>query len=258
MSKHIILTRLFLLALSIAVYWSVWNWRFALLIIVTIGYHEQSHINAMNWLGIKNKGWFAIPLLGGCAISIEEYKTEAENAFVSIMGPVGGLLMSAVGVGIYYLTHNPFWAAATFFVALINLFNLLPVNPLDGGQLVRSMTFSFGRKIGLAFLIVSMTIGTLIVIKTKIWLLALVLVFGGMGLYIELRYSFDWWMYERSCKKAGVEPAKIEDYGKEPMNKWQLLMTSVAYLSTGGLLFLILKLMVDVKGLIPAVQYLFK
>jgi Zn-dependent protease len=59
-----------------------------------------------------------------------------EDAFIGIMGPVFGTIGGLACVGIYYLTKAPFWAVLAYINFSINLFNLLPMAPLDGGWIV--------------------------------------------------------------------------------------------------------------------------
>mgnify|MGYP000597257715 FL=1 len=60
------------------------------------------------------------------------------------MGPIWGLVLSIGVFGLYYVTSNPLFAAASSWMALINLVNLIPINPLDGGRILKSLALSVG------------------------------------------------------------------------------------------------------------------
>jgi Zn-dependent protease len=73
-----------------------------------------------------------------------------------LAGPLTGAVLAA-GTGLlYFATRNGALAAAAAWMALVNLFNLLPVVPLDGGRVVKSITCSIGSRTGLGALIAGM------------------------------------------------------------------------------------------------------
>ena len=49
------------------------------------------------------------------------------------MGPVFGAIFSVVCAGIYFATGNTFWAVLGSWAFFVNLLNLAPTVPLDGG-----------------------------------------------------------------------------------------------------------------------------
>lgn len=131
-----------LAAASFAAYAYVWTWQFAAVIMFALFVHESGHVWAMKRVGIPTKGFFFIPFIGGAAVPAGAMVTRENEAFVSLLGPLWGIA-SAVAIGaIYPLTHDPLFAGAASWIAFINLLNLLPVLPLDGGRLMRAIVFS--------------------------------------------------------------------------------------------------------------------
>ncbi|MGZ5313155.1 MAG: site-2 protease family protein, partial [Solirubrobacterales bacterium] len=55
-------------------------------------------------------------------------------------GPVLGSLATLVPLGIWLATGNEFWQALAFVGFFLNLFNLLPVVPLDGGRAMAALS----------------------------------------------------------------------------------------------------------------------
>ena len=78
------------------------------------------------------------------------------------MGPTFGLLMSIISLLAFWATENPFFAGLAAFNALLNLFNLLPILPLDGGHILKSISFSMNSLMGLAACIAGAAIGVYI------------------------------------------------------------------------------------------------
>jgi len=122
--------------------WSLlYSWQFAFVLIGTIVFHEYGHLRAMRYAGMKTKGMYLIPFVGGVAIG-ERAKTQWQEVYISMMGPVFGLFMSVLFYLAYLLTENNFIGLTASISALINIFNLLPIYPLDGGHVLKAMVFS--------------------------------------------------------------------------------------------------------------------
>jgi Zn-dependent protease len=60
-------------------------------------------------------------------------RSVVEDAYIGIMGPVFGTLAGFACAGIYLATGARFWIVLAQVNFMINLFNLLPMAPLDGG-----------------------------------------------------------------------------------------------------------------------------
>ena len=59
---------------------------------------------------------------------------------MGLAGPVLGTLGSAACILVWHVTGNDLWRALAFTGFFLNLFNLLPVVPLDGGRAMAAMT----------------------------------------------------------------------------------------------------------------------
>jgi membrane-associated protease RseP (regulator of RpoE activity) len=73
-------------------------------------------------------------------------------------------------------------------MALINLFNLLPVVPLDGGRVVKSITCSIGSRTGLAAVIAGMLLGAVLAFTADLWIFVIVIPLGILD-YAHDRYQ---------------------------------------------------------------------
>lgn len=118
---------------------------------VAIGWHESGHVWAMRKVGVPTRGFYFIPFLGGVAIADGGYATLRDKVIVAIMGPIWGMGLCFITWIAYLITDNPFLGVAAYWQALLNLFNLMPANPLDGGQVFRCVLVSFGKKVADAF-----------------------------------------------------------------------------------------------------------
>jgi Zn-dependent protease len=112
--------------------WSLqFGWLFAVGIVVLIFIHESGHAIAGKALGHKIGPMVFVPGMGAF-VAIGRARNIVEDAHIGIMGPVFGTLGGIVCLVIYQIVHDPFWLALAHFNFFINLFNLLPMPPLDG------------------------------------------------------------------------------------------------------------------------------
>lgn len=131
---------LFSMLLSAGVYWTLWGWKFAIGIVLSIYVHEMGHVQALQRYGIKATAPMFIPGLGA-VIRLKQYPaTPREDARVGLAGPLWGLGASLTAYAVYLATNIGVWGAIGHFGAWVNLFNLLPVWQLDGGRGFRALT----------------------------------------------------------------------------------------------------------------------
>ena len=83
---------------SVAGYAWLFSLEFALMIIACLVVHEYGHVRAMKYFGIKTKGIYLIPFVGGLAVSDEKITTRWQDVVISLMGPAFGLITSVLGV----------------------------------------------------------------------------------------------------------------------------------------------------------------
>lgn len=96
--------------------------------------HEYGHVLAMNCLGMGPARIYIIPFLGGLAKAQREPKSEWHGVLVSLAGPAFGLIAMIPFVAVGLALRSPEWLMGAFFIAMINLVNLLPAPPLDGSK----------------------------------------------------------------------------------------------------------------------------
>jgi Zn-dependent protease len=252
--KALKMTKVGLAAASFAGYAAFYNWKFAVLLMAAVGFHESGHVWAMKRMGIKTKGFYFLPFIGGAAIAEEQYKTYGENAYISIMGPVWGMLMAGAAAGLYVATGMPMLAAAAAWMATLNLFNLLPITPLDGGQLMRAIAFSLHKNVGLVFLAISLLLAGFVMWEMRIGLFVLILAVGALELAFEVRNRIKLHKYERGeIRKYLLPSAMLDNNGQvkkypDAMGGGKLALTVLAYVGTLAGLFAILFSMKGIAG----------
>jgi len=181
--------KIILAGASFASYSFLFSWKFALLLMVALSIHESGHVFAMRQHGIKTKGFYFIPFIGGAAVAEEAFPSRSVEAYVALMGPVWGFFTAVAPAIVYWFTGNPLFAAAAGWIAMFNLFNLLPISPLDGGRVAKSLAFSVGTGTtsGYIFLGIGIVLCFALAVFTKMVLFAIILVAGTFELISEFR-----------------------------------------------------------------------
>ncbi len=107
--------------------------------------HELGHLFFAKIIKVKTKGFYFIPFFGGAALVDNPYE-RWKDFFVAIGGPIFSTILSLVllFICIKYDSSSLFLYSVTLF--LINLLNLLPIYPLDGGRMVVAIGMSITDK----------------------------------------------------------------------------------------------------------------
>ena len=125
---------------SIGAYTLIWGWRFAVGFVLLLLVHELGHVIQLRREGIKASAPMFIPFLGAVVAMRELPKDAAAEARVGLAGPVLGSLGALVPLGIHALGGGELFKALAFVGFFLNLFNLLPVLPLDGGRAMAALS----------------------------------------------------------------------------------------------------------------------
>jgi Zn-dependent protease len=175
---------------SLAAYSWFFSFQFALALIACLVFHEYGHIRAMRYFSMQTKGIYLIPFVGGLALTDQKINTRWQDVVISIMGPTFGLILSCACLLGYWFTGSPFLAGLAVFNALLNLFNLLPILPLDGGHILKSISFSMNSKIGLVACVLGAALGVFVSYRLGLALLGFLLLIGSLEIFFEWRTRF--------------------------------------------------------------------
>ncbi|HLI07979.1 MAG TPA: site-2 protease family protein [Ktedonobacteraceae bacterium] len=126
---------------SVAIYAFFFGWPFAIGLVAMLFIHEMGHALVMKLKGIPVGGLIFVPMLGAAVIMRNMPRNARDEAEVGIAGPIAGAL--AAGVCLFLAQQSPgvqtIWAPLAYFGFFINLFNLIPVVPFDGGRIVAAI-----------------------------------------------------------------------------------------------------------------------
>lgn len=129
--------------LSIGAYALIFPVWFAVGFVVLIWVHEMGHVLQLKREGIPASAPMFIPFLGAFVAMKQMPKNALVEARVGLAGPVLGTLGALGALGLFAWTQQPLLLALAYVGFFLNLINLLPVLPLDGGRAVGALSPAF-------------------------------------------------------------------------------------------------------------------
>ena len=126
--------------ISILVYQFSFGWMGSLGFVLLILVHELGHVVANIHYGLRASPPIFIPYVGA-VINLRQNPPNARvEAIIGIAGPVAGAIASLLVFAIYLTTGSQLALVLSWFGFTMNLFNLLPVPPLDGGRVAAAVS----------------------------------------------------------------------------------------------------------------------
>ncbi|MDT7802186.1 MAG: hypothetical protein QOI78_5619 [Actinomycetota bacterium] len=125
--------------ISIAAYTTLWGWRYAVGFVLLIFVHEMGHVVALRRRGIKAGAPVFLPFLGAFVSMKEMPQSVYVEAETALAGPVIGTLGAFGVLAVSHYNGSGLLRDLAFTGFLLNLFNLLPALPLDGGRVAGAL-----------------------------------------------------------------------------------------------------------------------
>ncbi len=192
--KVLKLQTLISMAIYLWMYALIYGWKFAAAFVYLIFIHEMGHTYAARKLKLPVSPAIFIPFVGAAIAMKETPKNAKDEAYVAYMGPVFGLLAFLPAFPLYFYSHDPFWALVIFLGGLVNLFNLIPITPLDGGRIAAG-------------------------ISTKLWALGLIMLLGYsiysisvLGFIITAIGAMEWYRIYKQQKNLVNDEMEVASY----------------------------------------------
>jgi Zn-dependent protease len=168
---------------SVAAYALLWGWQFGVGLVLLLLVHEMGHVLEARRQGLPTSAPMFIPFLGAFITMKQMPENAWREAQVALAGPIIGSLGAAAAWGLGEAIDSEFLVALAFVGFLLNLFNLLPIVPLDGGRAVAALHPAIWL-VGLAGL-------AALVFVAPNPILLIILVLGGLELWQRWRTRTD-------------------------------------------------------------------
>lgn len=164
------------LVLFIGAFYLIFKWDFTYILVLAgvLLLHEIGHYLAMRVFKYKDLGIFFIPLLGAFSSGSKTNISQKQNVIILLSGPLPGVI---IGLILYYYglrDENEFLIRTSNIFIFLNLFNLLPIMPLDGGRIIKSMIFENNEIINKIFIFISIAVLTLYSLSSHSYFLLII------------------------------------------------------------------------------------
>lgn len=117
------------------------GWKIGIVFVLMILVHELGHFLTWRNFGVNAALPVFIPGLGAF-VSAPPTGTPAQNVAAALAGPIFGVAAAAVCWGYAFALGEPslapqarFWTGCAYIGFFLNLFNLIPIPPFDGGAI---------------------------------------------------------------------------------------------------------------------------
>jgi Zn-dependent protease len=120
--------------ISIAAYALAFGWPFAVGFVLLLFVHEMGHVIQLRREGVEASAPVFIPFVGAVIAAKSMGENAAAEARVGLAGPILGTVGTLIPLAIWLATGSDLWRALSYIGFFINLINLMPVLPLDGGR----------------------------------------------------------------------------------------------------------------------------
>jgi Zn-dependent protease len=142
------------------------DWTLVLVLTGVVVFHEFGHFAAMKIYKYQDLGIFFIPLLGAYVSGKKQDVSQTQSAIILLAGPIPGIFL---GIILHFLSVQfdlEFWEKVAWIMIFLNVLNLLPVYPLDGGQLLHRLFLDDYNILGKIFVILSAALMSWIAISS--------------------------------------------------------------------------------------------
>ena len=181
--------------LFVAIGWPLFGLEYTVIILAVILFHEGGHWAAMKAFGYRNPHITLLPLLGGVTIGHETDPGAAKRLWVSLAGPLPGIILGWAMVVFISAEANvdlyAQWLLPTIIVLLfINYLNVLPIPPLDGCHVVKALLPPEWVFVQIVVVFMGVLIGSYVAYLLDFWPLALIAalqLFAVKGLWLDAK-----------------------------------------------------------------------
>jgi Zn-dependent protease len=190
----------------------------ALMIVFVLFIHELGHIIAYRMIGQPWGRMMFLPFLGAIAIPKLPFEKQSQLVFSALMGPGFSLLLAiACYAALQFNAHPVDYKFPLIWLGLltvgINALNLVPIEPLDGGVVLRSILARLTKSYARLFLVV------------------LSLGFVALGVYFSIAILV---MFGAIALAFNIKP-RIIDEGLVPLTRSQIAFGGTAFVGISGI-----------------------
>jgi Zn-dependent protease len=127
------------MAVSVVAYAFIFGWWYAVGFVALIAIHELGHLVVLRSMGVKVSMPTFIPFMGAFVKMQSKPRSVAQEAIGALAGPAVGTLGALATFELSHVFNSPLLRALAYTGFFLNLFNLVPALPLDGGRVAGAL-----------------------------------------------------------------------------------------------------------------------
>ncbi|MBI3517910.1 MAG: hypothetical protein HY062_00950 [Bacteroidetes bacterium] len=163
------------------------NISYVAAVLVVLMIHEFGHFFAMKAFNYSNVKLFVLPLLGAYVSGKKSTISQRQMTVVILAGPVPGIIIGfCLSVYATFYPNEQLSMLGNIFL-LLNVFNLLPFMPLDGGRLLETLFINHNHTIRVVFTIISIMALAIVAVLTKSLIFLIIPVSMVFDLIMEIK-----------------------------------------------------------------------
>jgi len=128
------------MAVTIGAYAFKFGLAFAIGFVLLTVIHELGHALLIRAKGLRASAMVFIPFIGGAVTLKDQPRSAFDDAQIGLAGPIAGTVASLLCLFIYRLNGDSLYLVLAFAGFALNLLNLMPVGPLDGGRIAAAIS----------------------------------------------------------------------------------------------------------------------
>ncbi|MFA5573467.1 MAG: hypothetical protein WC994_00270 [Brumimicrobium sp.] len=164
---HISITILSIVVFAITFYFIFSDYFLIALLLFVLIFHELGHFVFMKLFNYKQLNMLFVPFVGALVSGHKKKYSQIEGGIMVLAGPLPGIVLGATLILYNWLEPNNLSIQLGTMLIMLNVMNLIPVNPLDGGKLMQILFFG---KFELVQLILTILISFIVI---------------GVGIYVN-------------------------------------------------------------------------
>jgi len=143
------------------------NWTLVLILTAVVVFHELGHFTAMKIYNYQELGIFFIPLLGAYVSGKKQEVSQKQSAIILLAGPIPGIFLGIILHILSIQLESDLMEKIAWILIFLNVLNLLPVYPLDGGQLLHRLFLDNYNVLGKIFVVLSVALMSWVAISSE-------------------------------------------------------------------------------------------
>lgn len=117
-----------------------YGWLFGIGFVMLIFAHEMGHYLMAKKEGLDVGTPIFIPFVGAFISMKEVPESVKVESKVALAGPIVGSIAALMLIPVYEVTGAPVFRSLAYSGIMLNIFNLIPISPLDGGRAVAALS----------------------------------------------------------------------------------------------------------------------